>query len=558
MGMFGGLGSRVRLNELERRHLDFEDAVAWATEHLRKDDRIVWFLGIIQRAALLRLRDGERSLSKKVRRKIDRKLKGFGDDRVNEDFESDFAVTWPHYQSLADIYKLARMRDYSFHVQERNRLIPKPAALILSDHEEMEERLMELAGGERFCSDGEPFLKFKNGWTWFLIEEGGSYQEAQAMRHCGNGVGKPDDLLLSLREPLVKGDVVFWKPHLTFILNDGALGEMKGYANAKPDSRYHVYVEGLLYQSEVRQVRGGGYLPENNFSFADMAPARQRRTLETNPKLEVDPFGDDGEILIEGQGQRWIQSSQPKFAPRVEEYFHSSPSWIAFQPPIHSSSKTAWVSQAWCGLHEGTLGALSLTREDVPRMLEPTAADLLLQPHLKQFSVGQDPLAAFSNWGKALNLDGCRRVMEGKPAFFRCSPLKAVWSLAGLSDAYVAVLNDRFGLDFRKVVDGIEIRRFDSPRGFARETGNGRLIRLLRQRNEGILRVWRDESPFEVPWLRLRFPESQEQDQATALVLAPEGAELFFEVMDFQNLSDYKGFIYEIAYRFGLRKVRSI
>ena len=189
-------------------------------------------------------------------------------------------------------------------------------------------------------------------------------------------------------------------------------------------------------------------------------------------------------------------------------------------------------------------------------MLEPTAADLLLQPHLKQFSVGQDPLAAFSNWGKALNLDGCRRVMEGKPAFFRCSPLKAVWSLAGLSDAYVAVLNDRFGLDFRKVDDGIEIRRFDSPRGFARETGNGRLIRLLRQRNEGILRVWRDESPFEVPWLRLRFPESQEQDQATALVLAPEGAELFFEVMDFQNLSDYKGFIYEIAYRFSLRRIR--
>ena len=376
------------------------------------------------------------------------------------------------------------------------------------------------------------------------------------MRHCGNGVGKPDDLLLSLREPIHRGDILFWKPHLTFILNDGALGEMKGYANAKPDSRYHSYVEGLLYQSEIQQVRGGGYLPENNFSFADMAPVRQRRTMEANPALEVDPFGDEGEILIEAEGMRWIQACQPRFSPRVQDYYGSSSDWIAFQTPIQSSTRTAWVSHAWCGLPKGgTVGALMVGREDVPMMLEPTTVDLLLLPHLEIFSAHLDPLAPHSNWGKALRVNDCRRLMQGKPAYFRYSPLKAVWNIAGLSEAYVAVLNDRFGLDFRKVDDGIEIRRFDSPLGFACETGNGRFIRLLRQHDEGILRAWREESPFDVQWLRLRPSGIEEQDQSISLVLSPEGAELFFEIMNFHNLSGYQGFVREIAYRFGLRKV---
>ena len=149
----------------------------------------------------------------------------------------------------------------------------------------------------------------------------------------------------------------------------------------------------------------------------------------------------------------------------------------------------------------------------------------------------------------------CHRLMQGKPAFFRYSPLKAVWNVAGLSEAYVAVLNDRFGLDFRKVDDGIDVRRFDSLLDFAFETGNGRFIRLLRECDAETARNWGKLYPFDVPWIKLRPSGIQDQDQSISLVLAPEGAELFFEIMDFYNLSGYRGFVHEIAYRFGLRKL---
>ena len=61
---------------------------------------------------------------------------------------------------------------------------------------------------------------------WFVVAEGRSKQEANAMRHCGNGFGNYGDQLLSPRT-CEKGKFKLWKPHLTFILNNGYLGEMK-------------------------------------------------------------------------------------------------------------------------------------------------------------------------------------------------------------------------------------------------------------------------------------------------------------------------------------------
>ena len=81
------------------------------------------------------------------------------------------------------------------------------------------------------------------------------------MRHCGNGAGTEGDRLLSLREPVSKGDLHFWKPHLTFIINDGALGEMKGFANGKPEECFHPYVEGLLSRPEIREIGGAAIAP---------------------------------------------------------------------------------------------------------------------------------------------------------------------------------------------------------------------------------------------------------------------------------------------------------
>ena len=575
--MFSGLGPGVPLYEFGRRRLDFEEVVAWARENLCKDDRIIWFLGVVQRAALLRLRNSGETLCPKMLRKINRKLRGFDAERVNADFDSDFAASWPHYRSLTNVYNCPHLLDYSFSFRQGNRFIPKPAALILSDYEEMEERLKKLVAGERFCSAGKPYLNFKDGWTWFMIEDGGSYQEAKAMKHCGNGIGTPDDVLLSLREPIQGGNVLFWKPHLTFILNNGILGEMKGCANAKPDKRFHSYVEGLLSRPEICRVQGGGYLPENNFSFADMEPALQRRTMEANPELEVDPFGNDGKILIEGTSRRWIQTSKPKFAPRTNDCFATASYWIAFQTPIRGSNGTTWVSQAWCGLEQGMLGELMLGREDVTRMLDSTTADLLLLPHLEEFLDDHDPMADHSNWGKVLASADFSKLMISKPGYFRNSSLKAVWDSTGFSEAYLSVLNERFGLGFRMAEDGIEIGRFDSLLGFAKETLDPQFERFVSRYNNDLLQAWREKSPFGVKWLQFRASEIQKKDESVSLVLTPDGALQFFQEMlkkprcstkrtaptvftyDSDTgaecaLAGYRGFPYEIAYRFGLRK----
>ncbi|SVE17596.1 uncharacterized protein METZ01_LOCUS470450, partial [marine metagenome] len=87
MGMFSGLGSGVPLDGFGRKRLDFEEVVAWAMENLCKDDRIIWFLGVVQRAALLRLHNSWETLCSKMRRKIDRKLRGFDAERVKADFD---------------------------------------------------------------------------------------------------------------------------------------------------------------------------------------------------------------------------------------------------------------------------------------------------------------------------------------------------------------------------------------------------------------------------------------------------------------------------------------
>ena len=62
-----------------------------------------------------------------------------------------------------------------------------------------------------------------------------------------------------------------------------------------------------------------------------------------------------------------------------------------------------------------------------------------------------------------------------------------------------------------------------------------------------------DESPFEVPWLKVRPAKKQKNPNELSLVLTAEGSSLFFEIMDFQALRDFRGLVPEIIYRFGLR-----
>ena len=135
----------------------------------------------------------------------------------------------------------------------------------------------------RIQPSDERIIDFKNGWGWWDLNRGGCRDEAEAMGHCGNGHGNYDETILSLRKQL---DDTHLSPHLTFILHDGrTLGEMKGRNNEAPAAKYHGMIKALLLSKYVQDIKGGGYLPENNFKLADLPEADQEEIKTKKPQL---------------------------------------------------------------------------------------------------------------------------------------------------------------------------------------------------------------------------------------------------------------------------------
>tara|TARA_Y100000034_G_scaffold38278_1_gene46996 strand:+ start:17752 stop:19362 length:1611 start_codon:yes stop_codon:yes gene_type:complete len=148
----------------------------------------------------------------------------------------------------------------------------------------------DLASRERGLPNQEAkvFLKLDHlgkqwkGWKWVDLEVPHCPEEAEAMGHCGNsGYGEGDNLL-SLRDP--EGYA-----HLTFVVNDGFLGESKGRVNQKPSEKYHDPIVELLKTDQVHAVKGGGHEAHNNFYMSDLNDDR-KKALEHKKHLS-DPLG---------------------------------------------------------------------------------------------------------------------------------------------------------------------------------------------------------------------------------------------------------------------------
>lgn len=132
-----------------------------------------------------------------------------------------------------------------------------------------------------------------HGWYWVDLEKSSCSEEGKAGGHCGNMAGSEHDNIYSLRD--ANGIV-----HLTFIVDDGILGESKGYGNSKPSKIYHPQIMALLlgkhkvqYSSKsppvekdiISYIAGGGYKPENNFQFSDLSKENQQKILKVKPYI---------------------------------------------------------------------------------------------------------------------------------------------------------------------------------------------------------------------------------------------------------------------------------
>ncbi len=132
--------------------------------------------------------------------------------------------------------------------------------------------------------DEDIVMSFPNGFVWMNLNRAGCQDEARAMGHCGNGVGRDGETILSLRKKISNN---VYRPVTTFILDkNGMLGEMKGRENDKPSEKYHSYIVALLKHDIIKGIKGGGYKPENNFSLIDLNDNKVRdELLDTKPEL---------------------------------------------------------------------------------------------------------------------------------------------------------------------------------------------------------------------------------------------------------------------------------
>lgn len=142
---------------------------------------------------------------------------------------------------------------------------------------------------------GKKVIEFEDGWAWWNLGVSESGEEGVAMGHCGNVQNgtSDDDRIYSLRKQMGR---FYARPSLTFILNKGWLGEMKGRENNKPTEDYHPYIVKLLELPEVVGIYGGGFRPVTNFALADLAPEQKQEIMDKKPDFVADWMSASSEI----------------------------------------------------------------------------------------------------------------------------------------------------------------------------------------------------------------------------------------------------------------------
>ncbi|MEC8243454.1 MAG: hypothetical protein VX038_01270 [Verrucomicrobiota bacterium] len=542
--MFNGLGSTLRFHG---KRINFEDRMNWALNFLGKEDRVIWYLGILQRAAILQKHQKGQCNSSTLRKKLFRILKNYSAERICEDYLFQFREGWEHLRNVQETYLNHAMLNYSFYEDEKNRSLSKTPSRILRDYRRMEQHIESKLKGERHCNDGSPFIRLEDGWVWFVVEEGRSRQEGSAMRHCGNGFGHFRDQLLSLREPVKKGKFKLWKPHLTFILNDGYLGEMKGYANSKPKKELHGYIASLLEDSRVLGIKGGGYLARSNFCFSDLCIPLRKQVLEINDRLDYDPIGisNDRIEVIKRQGA-WYRTAKPKNRSVVETksptWGKARSRWLFFQSKLQTDHSTYRVSEAWCTENSGRFGPIHFEKEysstDSPKV------EALLKNQVC-VSTQEDLLDPNSSWGRVLTKNSLQNLIFEKPSLFKSSSIEKIFEFSGCSTVFSRFLNQRYGLNTVPSSNGIVLQNYSSIEEFGKSSGVGWLVRLI-EKSTISAKVFSEFDFLELGWLVLR-----RGIKGPSLYLLREGVIHFFKTMDLDNQPVGSTLLSEIVLRFG-------
>ena len=272
-GMFNDI---LKLNADPRLRHQITQDIDWARKILRKNDRIVWFL------RWMKLWLSSTGATSGIAAALQQQNQRFGTTYAPGDLIGSPALK----QQLENFMSLPipEIQNYVFRAESPRGLFDLFAKYEAAWRQRIEEERSLITP-----EDGdEILLSFQDGFAWWLLPRGGCPVEAEAMGHCGNVPSqRPGDRILSLRRKVRRGDVERWYPVATFILDaDGQLGEMKGRGNDKPAPKYHPYIVELLRHHMIQGVKGGGYMPENNFAMTDLDPETREQLIGDKPELK--------------------------------------------------------------------------------------------------------------------------------------------------------------------------------------------------------------------------------------------------------------------------------
>ena len=258
----------------------WDEAVRDAKVNLKKADRITWYLRLV-RAILVEIYSAamDEGKANKLRQdynsRVGLPVTEDGTHSVEVGGYKGVLEDLMHFLSLP----IPEIQNYQFRYQ--------PYKEIYGDFVALEDKWKDTVKNSIEDDESKPIIDCGNNWFWVDTEKAYCSKEAAAMGHCGNSPRQHSgDHLLSLRKKIQFGDQVRWEPHLTFILaDDGYLTEMKGKGNEKPAEKYHPMIVKLLESNYIDGIRGGGYLPQNNFAMSDLDDEVRERLVEMKPEL---------------------------------------------------------------------------------------------------------------------------------------------------------------------------------------------------------------------------------------------------------------------------------
>jgi hypothetical protein len=308
---------------------DIEREIRWAKNTLKKNDRIVWYLRYVRFSALISLSKGT--------------LLGQGTLEAIEPAKKLLEKSVAYYQSKGDNPWPARwtirgirgnlehflglqygpIQDLVFAWQSADNLFETFRKL----EQDMKDKLSEDDRKLEPQEGDELVLDCGGGWAWWQLSRAFCTAEAKAMGHCGNeGSQDPNERILSLRQKEMRGGKTYYVPYLTFIINDGWLGEMKGRNNDKPVARYFPYIVKLLESDLVTGINGGGYLPEHNFDITDLPEATQKKLYDKKSglmplDLEYRTYGASPELAARVSKRLNLESFNQKWVPEEKGFF---------------------------------------------------------------------------------------------------------------------------------------------------------------------------------------------------------------------------------------------